>query len=120
MCRDSQLRIIRTPGWLRQCAIGIGVLVALSGCAQQLARYDAGGLALWIGPQAVVQRECEARGSVRYSTEAKIFGCTDFVSHTIVSLPHPAVIAHELCHWIKQTPSHVTCPPPLLPTSAQE
>jgi hypothetical protein len=96
------------------------VVGALASCAQRFERYEAGGLKLWIGPQAAVQHECEARGSVLYSTEAKIFGCTDFARHTIISVSQPAVIAHELCHWIKQTPSHVVCPPPLLPSSAKE
>jgi hypothetical protein len=120
MCSHVRALVIRTPGWLRRCAIVLGVVGALASCAQRFERYEAGGLKLWIGPQAAVQHECEARGSVLYSTEAKIFGCTDFARHTIISVSQPAVIAHELCHWIKQTPSHVVCPPPLLPSSAKE
>jgi hypothetical protein len=120
MCRYSRTLTTRTPGALRRCVIVIGMVIGLSSCAQRFDRYEAGGLKLWIGPQAAVQHECEARGSVRYSTEAKIFGCTDFARHTIISVSQPAVIAHELCHWIKQTPSHVVCPPPLLPSSAKE
>ena len=104
---------------LRGWAFALGLLALLSGCAPQFERYDLGGLALWIGPQEAVQHECEARGTVLYSTQHKISGCTDFANRTIVSVPHMAVLAHELCHWIKQTPSTQACPTPLLTDSAQ-
>jgi hypothetical protein len=111
---------IRTaPGTFRWLVMAVGVLLVLSGCATRFEKYDMGDLTLLIGPQGAVQHECESRGTAHYSSQDKIFGCTDFATRTILSVPHMAVISHELCHWFKQTPSHDTCPTPLYPSEAR-
>ena len=101
-------------------ALALGLPALLSGCASQFERYDVGNLTFLIGPPRAVHRECEARGVVFYSTQQQILGCMDFANHTIVSIPYMTVLAHELCHWLKQTPSHDECPTPLFPNGLQD
>jgi hypothetical protein len=40
-----------------------------------------------------VQKECENRGVALYANDTKIYGCTDFASRVIVSVP-----ATRMCH----------------------
>lgn len=102
-------------GWPRLWRIGLTLLALfLAGCATDFARYNAGNVTLLIGDRTLVQRECEHRGVALYSTDAKIFGCTDFAAKIIVSVPDPKVLAHEMCHWTLHTASHEVCRPPVL------
>jgi hypothetical protein len=100
------------------------LLLTLSACATTAAtstvgsgagfeRYGAQGAEIWIGNRLQVQKECENRGVALYANDTKIYGCTDFASRVIVSVPDPKVIEHEMCHWTKWTASHEACPTPV-------
>lgn len=101
----------RSKGTVALAALGL----ILSACASRFDRYNAGAAELWIGGQLDVQRECERRGVVTYSTATRILGCTDFQERIIVSIPDPKIIAHEWCHWSLWTDSHEACPTPVWP-----
>ncbi len=104
-------RISRRAVW----AVTFAVLaLGLSACATGFERYNAGTMALLIGDRLMVQKECERRGVALYSNDTKILGCTDFAGRTVVSIPDPKVIAHEMCHWTLWTASHEACPLPVV------
>jgi hypothetical protein len=99
----------RAFSWVAALAL---LLPALSGCAGDFARLNAGNAEMWIGEQPMVQRECTRRGVALYSQNTKILGCTDFDRGVIVSVQDPQIIAHEMCHWTLWTESHEACPLP--------
>jgi hypothetical protein len=90
------------------------VLVLASACATSFDRYNMGNAELWIGGQTQVHAECARRGAVTYSSEAKIYGCADFLTGVVISVSDPKIIAHELCHWTTQSGSHDVCPTPVI------
>ncbi len=103
---------------LKAIELAMVVLVS-SACAASFDRYNMGNAELWIGGQTQVHAECARRGAVTYSNAAKIYGCADFQTGVIISVPDPKIIAHELCHWTSQSGSHDVCPTPTITAPPQ-
>lgn len=95
----------------KRLQLALVVLLTLASCAR-FNRYNAGTAELWIGGQVSVEQECQRRGAVTLMMDSRILGCTDFFDAVIVSIADPKIIAHEYCHWSKQTASHQVCPEP--------
>jgi hypothetical protein len=104
------------PDWrldMRTLRILVVLLVGmLAACARDFERYNAGTAQLWIGGRVQVEQECRRRGTATLTMDSHILGCTDFAAATMISISDPRVIAHEYCHWTRQTASHELCPVP--------